>query len=178
VSKSTKFDSVKASRIVRIIGAVSNRTAQVRSMREALAVEFKGYPHKMLGDDVYKLVFDAATKALTASGTVGEKSIAPMAVKQAKVAQCMPVILGMNAEKLGPVADSYEKLAGLATQIIAHKGDGAKALHAYINRPKDYKKSAAAHFKALVGMAEGKFFTPKQKAVIIAAAAECKIDIA
>jgi len=173
----SKFDKSKANRIVRIIGSVADRTSQVRSMREALRAEFKGFPARMLSDADYAMVRDAAVKDLTARGTVGEKSIGPMATKQAKVAQCMPVILHMSADKLGPVADNYEKLAGLATQIIANKGDGAKALHAFLNKPKDYKRSSAAHFKALLGMKSGKFFTPKQKATIVACAAACSIDV-
>ena len=171
-------NAAKATKIVRIIGAVADRTSQVRSMRGALAAEFKGFARKPLSDDAYNLIRDAAVKDLTARGTVGEKSIGPMATKQAKVARWMPVILGIDAGKLGDIADNYEKLAALGTQLNEHSGDVGKALHALQHKRKDYKKSSAAHFKALLGMHEGKFFTPKQKAAIVACAATCNIDVA
>jgi hypothetical protein len=178
MSKAIKFDTSKATKIVRIIGAVADRTSQVRSMREALAGEFKGFPRKPLSDAEYDMVRDAAVKDLTARGTVGEKSIGPMATKQAKVAKWMPVILGISGERLGDIGDNYEKLAAFGTQLNEHAGNVDKALHALQHKAKDYKKSSATHFKALVGMKEGKFFTPKQKAAIVACAAVCGIDIA
>jgi hypothetical protein len=178
MSKANKFDTSKATKIVRIIGAVADRTSQVRSMREALAGEFKGFPRKPLDDTAYNMVRDAAVKDLTARGTVGEKSIGPMATKQAKVAKWMPVILGIPADKLGAIGDNYERLAALGTQLNDHSGNVDKALHALLHKAKDYKKASASHFKALLSMKDGKFFTPKQKAAIVACAATCDIDVA
>lgn len=178
MSNVSKFNVAKATKIVRIIGAVADRTSAVRSMKDALAAEFKGFPRKPLSDEVYNMIRDAAVKDLTERGTVGAKSIGPMATKQAKVARWMPVILGIEPADLGDIGDNYERLAALGTQLNDHSGDVAKALHALKHKRKDYKKSSATHFKALVGMNDGKFFTPKQKAAIIACAAECSIDIA
>lgn len=171
MSKAIKFDTARANRIVKIITAVTDRKSQIRNMREALAAEYKGFPKRMLSEAEYDMLRDAAVKQLEARDTVAEKSVGPMATKQAKVARCMPVILGMSAEKLGDVALNYEKLAALSTQIIEHEGNGERALHAFLHKPKDYKKSAAAHFKALLGMKDGKFATPKQKGALVECAA-------
>jgi hypothetical protein len=177
MSNKLKFDVAKAGRIIRIITEVTDRKGQVRNMREALAAEYKGFPRKMLSEAEYSMLRDAAVKQLEARDTVGEKSVGPMATNQAKTARCMPIILGIPADKLGDAVYNYEKLAALSTQIVEHKGNAEKALHAFLHRKKDYKKSLAAHFKAILGMNDGKFLTPKQKGAVVEAAAVCNIEL-
>ena len=64
---------------------------------------------------------------------------------------------------------------------LAQRAEGdARSARAEATKPKrkNYKKAAAAHFKALLGMNDGKFFTPKQRGAIVEAAGICGIEIA
>ena len=65
-----------------------------------------------------------------------------------------------------------------ATAVKDAEGDTTAALAARkAGNRKDYKKPAAAHLKALIGLKEGKFFTPAQKALVVALADSAKIDL-
>ncbi len=172
------FDKSKASRIAQAIADCADKRALVFSMRERLLVEFKGFGRKPLDDTQAAMVKDALTANITARKTVGESSVGPMVSTALKIATFMPCMLGMEAAKFATVSESYATLAKFATQVKANEGDCDAALAATkAGNRKDYKKSAAAHLKALIGLKDGKFLTPAQKALVVALADSAKIDL-
>jgi hypothetical protein len=172
------FDKSKASRIAQAVADCADKGGQVRTMRERLVAEFKGLPRKPLDETQEAMVKDALTANITARTTVAPKSVGPMVSTATKIAKWMPCMLGMEVVSFTTVADSYGSLAKFATAVKDAEGDCAAALKARkSDGRKDYKKSAAAHLKALVGLKDGKFFTPAQKALVVALADSAKIDL-
>lgn len=179
MSSTVKFDKSKASRIAQAIADCADKRALVMTMRERLLGEFKGLPRKALDDTQAALVRDAIEANLKARKTVSESSVGPMTSTAAKIARFMPCMLGMEVAKFATISESYATLAKFATAVKAADGDTDAALDATRKKAakKDYKKAAASHFKALYGMKDGKFFTPKQKSAIVTLAAECGIEL-
>lgn len=172
------FDKSKASRIAQAVADCADKGGQVQHMRDRLIAEFKGFGRKALDETQEAMVKDALTANISARKTVSEKSVGPMVSTATKIAKWMPCMLGMEAAKFSEVADSYASLAKFATAVKDAEGDTAAALAARkAGNRKDYKKSAAAHLKALIGLKEGKFFTPAQKALVVALADSAKIDL-
>ena len=173
-----KFDKSKASRIAQAVADCADKRALVFTMRDRLLVEFKGFPRKPLGDVEAKLVADALTANIEARKTVSESSVGPMVSTASKIARYMPCMLGLEAAQFATVSESYGTLAKFATAVKKADGDARAALAEFSKGKKaDHKKSAAAHLKALLGMKDGKFFSPAQKAAIVAIADSVKIDL-
>lgn len=172
------FDKSKANRIAQAIADCADKRALVFTMRERLLAEFKGLPRKALNEVQSLLVKDALEANLKARKTISETSVGPMLSTASKIATFMPCMLGMEAAKFATVSESYATLAKFATAVKSADGDTDAALTSFRKQAKpNYKKSAAAHFKALYGMHEGKFFNAKQKNLILACASECGIDL-
>lgn len=172
------FDKSKAGRIVSIIANVGDSGGQVRTMRDKLAAEFKGFPRKPLDDAHSAMLRDAFKAEFTARPTVAESSVGPMTSEATKVATWMPVILGLSGENFAIVGKSWATIRKFATQCGKHEGDVDAALAMFTtDAKKDYKRSASAHLKALIGLKDGKFFNAAQKALIVALADNAKIDL-
>lgn len=172
-----KFDKSKASRIAQAIADCADRRALVLTMRERLLGEFKGLPRKPLGETEAALVRDALQANIEARDTVSESSVGPMVSTAAKIATYMPCILGLEAAKFAVVSESYGTLAKFATAVKDAEGDVNAAIAEFSKGKKtNYKKSAAAHLKALVGLKNGKFLNAAQKALAVALADSLGID--
>lgn len=173
-----KFDSKKIDRIVKIIANVGDSGGQVRSMREQLVSEFKGAARKPLDKAVADMFRDRFESEFKARSTISESSVGPMTSDATKVATWMPVILGVSAENFAIVGKSWGTLKKFGTQLNKHEGDVDAALATFTKAAKkDYKKSSAAHLKALLGMNDGKFWNAAEKALIVALADLKKIDL-
>lgn len=173
------FDKSKASRIATAIGDCLDKGGHVSAMKDRLAAEFKGLPRKALDDTQSALVRDAIEANLKARKTVSEASVGPMTSTAAKVAKYMPIMLGMSAEAFAPFADNYERIAKFATALKRADGDvsAATAEMKAKGAKKDYKKSAASHIRALLGMKDGKFLTAEAKALLVGFADYAKLPV-
>ncbi len=176
---SKMIDKVRATRIASAITDCADHRGAVLTMRERLLSEYKGCGRSPLDKESADLVRDAIETNLRARKTISEKSVGPMTSTAAKIAAYMPCMLALEARDFAKVSDSYAALAKFATAVKRAEGDARSAL-AEATKPKrkNYKKAAAAHFKALLGMNDGKFFTPKQRGAIVEAAGICGIEIA
>jgi hypothetical protein len=174
----SKFDTSKVSQIVKIIANAGDSAGQMLTLRSTLAAQFKGLPRKMLGETETALLKDKFKAEFESRDTIAEKSVGPLTTNATKVARCMPVILGLSSEDYAKVGGSWGSLCKFATQVQSHEGDSDAALAAFVKGKKpDYKKSAAAHFKALFNMRDGKMWTPKQRAAIVEAAGVCGVEL-
>lgn len=178
MAATVKFDKARANRIAQAISDCADKRALVFTMRERLIGEFKGLPRKPLEDAQAAMVRDAIEQNIKARKTVHPDNVASMTSTASKLAKFMPCILGMEAAKFAAVSESYATIAKFSTAVKNADGDANAAFTTFSKKKApNYKKSAAAHFKALYGMKEGKFFTPKQKNLILACASECGIEL-
>lgn len=177
MSKFTLTKSV-ANSIAKIIANATDHGGQILTMRGLLAQQYKGAPDELLDDTAKAMLVDAFTAEFQSRKTVSKDSIGPMVTNAVKVSRCMPKILRMKGEDANLVSNSWGALCKFSTRLQKNNGDVAKALREFKRKAApDYKKSAASHFKSLLNMNDGKFFTPKQKGAIMEAAATCGIEL-
>lgn len=173
----TTFDKAKANRIAQAIADCADKRALVFTMRERLLGEFKGLPRKALDETQAAMVKDALHANISARKTVSETSVGPMVSTASKIATYMPCMLAMEAAKFATVSESYATLAKFATAVKANDGDCDAALAAAKSKKPDYKKSAASHVRALLGLRDGKFLTAEGKALLVAFADYAKLPV-
>lgn len=173
-----KFDKSKASRIAQAVADCADKRALVFTMRDRLLVEFKGFPRRPLSETEAALVRDALHENISARKTVSESSVGPMVSTAAKIAVYMPCMLALEAAQFATVSDSYGTLAKFATAVKKAEGDAAAAIAEFGKKKRaNYGKSAAAHLKSLIGLNDGKFLKPGQKALVVALADSLKLDL-
>jgi len=179
MAKFTLTKSVAGS-IAKIIANATDHGGQMVTMRGLLAQQYKGAPAQMLDDTAKALLVDAFTAEYESRKTVKPESVGPLVTNAVKVARCMPVILRAKGEDADKVAGSWGALTKFSTKLQKCDGDFAEAMklvRAEARKGPNYAKSAAAHFKALLNMKDGKMWTPKQKGAIVEAAATCGIEL-
>lgn len=177
-----KFNMTKsvASSIAKIIANATDHGGQILTMRGLLAAQYKGAPAQLLDDTAKALLVDAFTTEYESRKTVKPESVGPLVTNAVKVARCMPVILRAKGEDADKVSGSWGALTKFATKLQKCEGDFAAAMKlvkAEARKGPNYKKSAAAHFKALVNLNDGKYFTPKQKGALAECAAICGVEL-
>lgn len=177
MAKFTLTKSV-AGAIAKIIANATDHGGQILTMRGLLAQQYKGAPDELLDDTAKAMLVDAFTAEYESRKTVKPDSVGPLVTNAVKVARCMPKILRMKGEDAGKVAGSWGTLCKFSTRLQKNDGDVAKSLREFKRKSApDYKKSAASHFKSLLNMDDGKFFTPKQKGAIVEAAGVCGVEL-
>lgn len=178
----SKFNMTKsvAGSIAKIIANATDHGGQMVTMRTLLAAQYKGAPAALLDDTAKALLVDAFTAEYESRKTVKPESVGPLVTNAVKVARCMPVILRAKGEDAEKISGSWGALTKFATKLQKCDGDFGEAMklvRSEARKGPDYKKSAAAHFKALLNMKDGKFFTPKQRGAIVEAAGVCGIEL-
>lgn len=178
-----KLTTTLANEIAHTIANATDANGQIVSMRETLMRLYKGAPAQVLGDDETAMLRDAFKRDYGSRKTMKKESVDVAVTNATKVARCMPVILTAEGKVRDEIAGSWDALKRISTQVQKHETLKAalvefrkKAAEKEAGK-KDYKKSSASHFKAILGMKDGKFWTPKQRGAIVECAALCGIEL-
>lgn len=154
----------------------TDRGGLVMTFREAILedVGTKALKGRLLDKAEAQRVADACEVMYAKRPTIAKDSIPALVSAAKKLARCAPVIVALEAKPFALVAANIDKLKKFCTQLQKSLDGGesvADAVAAFtVEKKPDYKKSAAAHLKALIGMTKFKPMDGNAKAALVAVA--------
>lgn len=173
------FDKLRAGRVADALLECGDAHAHVVGMRAKVAVEFKGFPARMLEGAALTMVTDAIRNVYDARSDLTDGSKRALKSRDIRVATAMPVILRMEAASFDKVSRTYDSLAKFATQLKKSEGDVDAAMAGTKEKKADFVKSAATHVRSLLGLTKGKHKhnSPEAKAILVAYADYCGLPV-
>jgi hypothetical protein len=175
-------DAITAHLAESIVNA-TDRGGQVIAFRDAILkdVGAKGVRGRMLPDADVTRIGDRCEALYRKRPTIASDSVPALVSAARKLARCAPVVCAMEPKQFQTVAANIDKLKKFCTVLQKSFKDGkgvADAVAAFtVEKKADYKKSTAAHLKALIGMTKYKALDANAKAALVAVADYLRIEL-